>query len=157
MCYQDAGWRNGPWLGKRRQSKYVLWTDYIDNIADHSVATDYHMTQEGVRAALVWGSQVMQRIGRQVRNAENRLLDAERMAVMAFFVKGWRPDQSSIDEAWRTLMLAQHHDSWIVPYNRLNRRGTWADNIALWTAATCKRADSVVDASVAVRSVADAT
>ena len=115
------------------------------------------MTQEGVRAALVWGSQVMQRIGRQVRNAENRLLDAERMAVMAFVVKGWRPDQSSIDEAWRTLMLAQHHDSWIVPYNRLNRRGTWADNIALWTAATCKRADSVVDASVAVRSVADAT
>lgn len=157
MCYQDAGWRNGPWLGKRRQSKYVLWTDYIDNIADHSVATDYHMTQEGVRAALVWGSQVMQRIGRQVRNAENRLLDAERMAVMAFVVKGWRPDQSSIDEAWRTLMLAQHHDSWIVPYNRLNRRGTWADNIALWTAATCKRADSVVDASVAVRSVADVT
>ena len=144
MCYQDAGWKNGPWLGRDTLSQYVLWTDYIDNVADHSTATDYRMTQEGVRVALVWGSQVMQRIGQQVRKAENQLLDAERLSTINYLLTGQRPDQANIDEAWRTLMLAQHHDSWIVPYNRLNGRGTWADNIALWTDESCRRAGEVV-------------
>ena len=142
MCYQDAGWKYGPWLGRHNSSKYVLWTDYIEQIADKSSATDYHMTQEGVQVALVWGSQVMQRIAQQVRRAENRLLDAERIAAMANIETGFRPDQALLDEAWRQLMLAQHHDSWIVPYNRLNKRGTWADNIALWTADACRLADN---------------
>ena len=147
MCYQDAGWKFGPWLGRRNPSKYILWTDYIERIADKASATDYHMTQEGVQVALVWGSQVMQRIGQQVRRAENQLLDAERMAAIANIVSGFRPDQTLLDEAWRQLMLAQHHDSWIVPYNRLNKRGTWADNIALWTAEACRLADATLPSS----------
>ena len=44
--------------------------------------------------------------------------------------------QEDLDEAWRTLMLAQHHDSWIVPYNGLNKFGTWADQIKRWTDET---------------------
>ncbi|MDE5891086.1 MAG: hypothetical protein K2H10_08745, partial [Bacteroidales bacterium] len=50
--------------------------------------------------------------------------------------RNWRYDTGDMDEAWRTLMLAQHHDSWIVPYNNLNADGTWADNIAVWTSAS---------------------
>lgn len=143
MCYQDAGWKNGPWLGRDTLSQYVLWTDYIENIADKAETTDYRMTQEGVLVALVWGSQVMQHIGQQVRQAENQLLDAECLSTMNYLLTGVRPDQTEIDEAWRTLMLAQHHDSWIVPYNRLNKHGTWADNIALWTDETCHRAEKI--------------
>ena len=144
MCYQDAGWEKGPWLGDKARAEYVLWTDYIENIADVTSATDYRMSQEDVRVALVWGSQVMQRIGQQVRRAEHRLLDAERLSSMNYILTGQRPDQSTLDEAWRTLLLAQHHDSWIVPYNRLNRQGTWADNIALWTDQTCQRAGMAI-------------
>ncbi len=144
MCYQDAGWKYGPWLGKDTRSEYVLWTDYIERIADATSATDYRMSQEDVRVALVWGSQVMQRIGQQVRHAEHRLLEAERLSSLHYIVTGQRPDQPAIDEAWRTLLLAQHHDSWIVPYNRLNSRGTWADNIAVWTDQTCERAGKVI-------------
>lgn len=140
MCYQDAGWKNGPWLGRDTRSEYVLWTDYIERIADASSAVDYRMSQEDVRVALVWGSQVMQRIGQQVRHAEHRLLEAERISSMRYVAEGVRPDQASLDEAWRTLLLAQHHDSWIVPYNRLNKQGTWADNISLWTDEACRLA-----------------
>ena len=143
MCYQDAGWKNGPWLGKNSQSQYVRWTDYIEQIADPASATDYRMPQEHVLPALVWGSQVMQRIARQVRHAEHLLLETERLTSMNYLLNGKRPDQASLDEAWRTLMLAQHHDSWIVPYNRLNKQGTWADNIALWTENTCRLASQV--------------
>ena len=148
MCYQDAGWTFGPWLRKDSISKYILWSDYIENIADRSKAIDYRMTQEGVKVALVWGSQVMQRIGQQVRHAENMLLDAERIGAARYVLTGVKPDQAAIDEAWRTLMLAQHHDSWIVPYNRLNNQGTWADNIALWTDATCHKAGRIIGASL---------
>ena len=137
MCYQDAGWTRGPWLGANSRSQYVRWTDYIEQIADPNSATDYKMPQEHVLPALVWGSQVMQRIGQQVRRAEHLLLEAERLSAMQYLLTGKHPDQPSLDEAWRTLMLAQHHDSWIVPYNRLNQQGTWADNIALWTEKTC--------------------
>ena len=157
MCYQDAGWRNGPWLGKDTRSEYVLWTDYIENIADASVATDYHMSQEDVRVALVWGSQVMQRIGIQVRHAEHQLLETERLSSMRYIVTGERPDQATLDEAWRTLLLAQHHDSWIVPYNRLNRKGTWADNIAIWTDQACRNAEKVFSLQPSVAGVAGKT
>ena len=148
MCYQDAGWKYGPWLGPNHRSQYVRWTDYIEQIADSASATDYRMPQEHVLPALVWGSQVMQRIGRQVRYAEHLLLEAERLSSMQYILTGRRPDRSSLDEAWRTLMLAQHHDSWIVPYNRLNSRGTWADNIALWTDKTCQLAQSIIRAAL---------
>lgn len=148
MCYQDAGWKYGPWLGDDRRSQYVLWTDYIEHIADASAATDYRMSQEDVRVALVWGSQVMQRIGQQVRHAEHRLLEAERLSSLRYVLTGEHPDQPALDEAWRTLMLAQHHDSWIVPYNRLNKQGTWADHIALWTDATCRLAGRCFPAPV---------
>ena len=143
MCYQDAGWKYGPWLGPNSRSQYVRWTDYIEQIANPASSIDYRMPQEHVLPALVWGSQVMQRIGQQVRHAEHLLLEAERFSTMHYLLTSQRPDQSSLDEAWRTLMLAQHHDSWIVPYNRLNKQGTWADNIALWTENTCQLASQV--------------
>ena len=45
-------------------------------------------------------------------------------------------------------MLAQHHDSWIVPYNGLHRYGTWADAIKRWTDQTNTIADKITEASV---------
>lgn len=153
MCYQDAGWRYGPWLGVgdtvRNRSIYVTWREYFEQIARDVTPEEYRMPQEDVRASLVWGSQVMQRIGRGVRSAENRIVAAEKMGAMARIANGFAPDQAQIDEAWRTLMLAQHHDSWIVPYNGLNGQGTWADHIARWTAATVAHGDSLAEAAAA--------
>ena len=156
MTYQDAGWRNGPWLKGGRGSVYTLWTDYIANHTDPSKATDYRMPQDDVLVNLMWGGQVLQRIAQQVRRAENRMLMAEKMGAIAmlegetkdiktkdgktkdqsdnsFSGVSVKPDQAKIDEAWRQLMLAQHHDSWIVPYNGLWHFGTWADAIGQWT------------------------
>ena len=130
MCYQDAGWTFGPWLRKNKgNTRYVRWTDYIEKYTPGRTDDDWHMSQEDLHPALMWGSQVLQRIGRQVREAENRLVQAEKLSA----IKGQPLPQAAHDEAWRTLMLAQHHDSWIVPYNRLKSYGTWADAIRQWT------------------------
>lgn len=134
MCYQDAGWRNGPWIGHNpRNAQYRLWTDYIENETPASTTDRYVMSQDDVKVNLMWGSQVLQRIAREVRHAENNMLMAEKIGVIAHVDGGAMPDQSVMDEAWRQLMLAQHHDSWIVPYNGLWHFGTWADAIRLWT------------------------
>lgn len=153
MCYQDAGWKYGPWLGgkgrEQNGSVYVRWTDYIERYSVGRSHDDYHFTQDDVRPGLMWGSQVMQRVGRSVRRAENAIVQAEKMASMAWLLNGFRPVQQDIDEAWRVLMLSQHHDSWICPYNHLNAAGTWSDNIVnVWTPKTLRVARSVTDRAV---------
>lgn len=136
MCLQDAGWRNGPWLGDpaARQSEYVTWRAYFEKIAGRQPILDWRLTQEDVQVSLVWGAQVLQRIAQQVRATENQLVQAEKLAVLASFYAGVPYPARVFDEGWRNLMLAEHHDCWIVPYN--GRPGnTWADKVARWTEA----------------------
>ncbi|MBQ5358272.1 MAG: alpha-mannosidase, partial [Alistipes sp.] len=149
MCFQDAGWKNGPWVGygkrARNQSQYVTWREYFEMLGIEKSEHDYHFTQEDVRPALMWGSQVLQRIAQQVRHSENIIPVAEKFATMAYLLDDdYTTPQAEIDEAWRTLMLAQHHDSWIVPYNNLHDKGSWANWIARWTAGSDRRACGVI-------------
>lgn len=149
MCFQDAGWKYGPWLGENKSNSiYVRWRDYFENISTGKTDDDWHLSQEDVHVNLMWGSQVMQRIAQEVRTSENKIVMAEKMSVMAHLMNGYSYAQTDMDEAWRTLMLAQHHDSWIVPYNRLNKQGTWADAIKRWTDQTNSIADGIVEASM---------
>jgi len=140
MCFQDAGWNNGPWLGTgdsiKNNSVYVTWKEYIENISIGKTDDSRHYTQEDFLVSLMWGSQVLQKIAQQVRTSENRVVTAEKIAVLAHLENDYRYSQPVLDDAWRTLMMAQHHDSWIVPYNRLYKDRTWADEIKVWTEHT---------------------
>lgn len=152
MCFQDAGWKNGPWIGSGKNTKnnsiYVTWKDYIENISIGTTKDDWHFTQEDMLVNLMWGSQVLQRIAQEVRTSENKMVMAEKMSVMAQLENGYSFAQADLDEAWRTLMMAQHHDSWIVPYNGLDKRGTWADAIKRWTDQTNRIADQIIGAAM---------
>ncbi len=152
MCFQDAGWKNGPWIGSgdsiKNNSTYVTWKEYIEDVSIGKTNDNWHFTQEDVRVNLMWGSQVLQRIGRQVREAENQVVMAEKLGTMAFLENSSIYNQEIMDEAWRTLMLAQHHDSWIVPYNGLKKNRTWADEIELWTASTNSLSGGIVQQSL---------
>lgn len=152
MCYQDAGWKNGPWLksgnNTKNKSIYVRWRDYFSDISIGKTNDDWHFSQEDMRVNLMWGSQVLQRIAQEVRTSENKVIAAEKMGVMAYWENGYQYAQPEMDEVWRTLMLAQHHDSWIVPYNGLRGYGTWADAIRKWTDHTNSVADAVISQSL---------
>lgn len=150
MCLQDAGWRNGPWLGKNggdyHPTEYTTWRNYFENIAETGHCPEWRFTQEDVQVSLVWGAQVLQRIAQKVRVSENKILKSEKLAAMAAFFKNMDYPQRAIDSAWRTLMLAEHHDCWIVPYN--GRPGdTWADKVTRWTASSDRTSDSIMHAS----------
>lgn len=152
MCLQDAGWRNGPWLGDppARQSEYVTWRGYFQRLSEEGQAPDipdWRLTQEDVQVSLVWGAQVLQRLAQQVRATENRLVQAEKVAALASVYSGLPYPAGVFDEAWRNLMLAQHHDCWIVPYN--GRPGdTWADKVTRWTDAAQHAGAQVMEQSL---------
>ncbi len=154
MTYQDAGWTGGPWGGedhmKKKDVRYVTWRQYFEEVADTSAAVDWKFSQEDVRPNLMWGSTVMNVIGREVRAAENRLVQAEKAASLACIAAFRPPHADSLEDGWRTLCLAQHHDSWIVPYNGLHKKDkTWAMWIDEWTGNSLARAESEIDASLA--------
>lgn len=93
MCYQDAGWRYGPWIGSgdsiRNNSIYVTWREYFERISEGRTTDDYRFPQEDMHVSLMWGSQVMQRIAREVRRAENSLSTAEKMGAIANLSNGY--------------------------------------------------------------------
>jgi alpha-mannosidase len=137
MCFQDAGWDGGPWHNEYQPTVYTTWTSYISEIEENVEPTDWKFSLEDVKPGLVWGAQVLQKIAQEVRVGENNIIRAEKMAALdyLFHEKSW--PEEDFREAWRTLMLAQHHDCWIVPYNG-KPGNTWADKVTRWTNTTNK-------------------
>lgn len=144
MTFQDAGWKGGPWASQYKPTQYTTWTAYIDMISNKVQSDDWKFSLEDVKPGLVWGSQVLQKLAQEVRVSENRLIVAEKMASLDFLFNGEQWPASDFAAGWRTLMLAQHHDCWIVPYN--GRPGsTWADNVTRWTNASNQIADKKIN------------
>lgn len=139
MCLQDAAWDGGPWLGKAertyRPSAYTTWVDYFENVAIEEPKESWKFSQEDVLVSLMWGSQVTQRLAQQIRDAENNIVMAEKLAAFSSRYKPLAWPEADFEEAWRTLSLAQHHDCWIVPYNG-KKNNTWADKVVRWTGNT---------------------
>lgn len=151
MCLQDAGWKNGPWLNLQRQpfpTKFTTWRNYFENISTGRNLPEWRMSQEDVQVSLVWGAQVLQQIARQCHYTENKLTRAEKLASFASFWKGEKYPRQQLEEAWRQLMLAQHHDCWIVPYNG-RKNDTWIDKVQRWTDDANALAESSIRSSFA--------
>lgn len=145
MCYQDAGWKNGPWIGEpgKNRSTYTLWTHYMDSVAGKFSAEEWKFSQEDVLVSLMWGSQVLQKLSQEIRLAEQKLVRTEKIASLQHFFRNEPWNGEVLDEAWRGLLLSQHHDCWIVPYNRMGSSSkTWAEHVHLYTSqsnALCDR------------------
>jgi alpha-mannosidase len=174
MCLQDAGWSFGPWLrganetgnnGVYAPTKYTTWRNYFTTILSEvegsasgpsavegrdtkgqSHIKNWRLSQEDVLVGLMWGAQVLQRIAQAVRHAENNIIQAEKLAAMSAIWKGTTWPENSFTDAWRTLLLSQHHDCWIVPYN--GKKGdAWADRVVGWTGVTNHISDSIIQSS----------
>ncbi|WP_183575056.1 glycoside hydrolase family 38 C-terminal domain-containing protein [Mucilaginibacter sp. X5P1] len=148
LTLQDAGWKQGPIIKDNNQSVVsTTWADYFENIAIKSTTDNWKFTQEDVLVSLVWGSQILQQIAQEVRVSENKLISAEKLATITKVYSGIPYSQTDFDAAWRPLLLSQHHDCWIVPYNG-SKGNTWADKVVTWTSTTNRIADSVVNLDI---------
>lgn len=149
MTLQDAGWKGGPFLGGGNEpaakNKYVTWRQYFDAVKTDP-APVWKVSQEDMLVSLVWGSQVTQRIAQQVRAAENKLINGEKVIAIMDLCRPHPWPQAKLDSAWRTLLLSQHHDCWIVPYNG-KPGNTWADKVLSWTNDSNSITDSLVNSN----------
>lgn len=149
MCLQDAGWKFGPWLREEQKhytTRYTTWRNYIKNIVKNRHIPDWRFSQEDVQVSLVWGAQVLQQIAKQVRYAENKIGRAEKLATLSSVLKGTTYPSAGFDEAWRQILLSQHHDCWIVPYNG-KRNDTWIDKVQRWTDSSNRIASRAIQSS----------
>ncbi|MFT4153232.1 glycoside hydrolase family 38 C-terminal domain-containing protein [Parafilimonas sp.] len=153
MCFQDAGWKNGPWLDNHRSSltQYTTWRNYFKQIENKKNIEDWRLSQEDIQVSLVWGSQVLQRIAQEVRSAENKITMAEKTAALAKLYASQPYPEKELNEAWRTLLLSQHHDCWIVPYNWHNGK-TWAGNVKEWTDSSIMISNRIIQRSLSALS-----
>jgi len=151
MCIQDAGWKNGPWLGQPKNFQYQTWRNYIANVADKQKVPDWKFTQENVQVSLVWGAQILQKMAQRTRIAENKLIMAEKINAMQGLYLRQQPKADQFEQAWQNLLLAQHHDSWIVPYNVVDKvnKLNWADQVKIWTDNSNRLSDSILALSSA--------
>jgi alpha-mannosidase len=152
MTIQDAGWKGGPFMGSGLRfgikTNYTTWRNYFENVTATDSKPTWKPTQEDMLVNLVWGSQVTQKIAQEVRVAENKIISAEKMASLAKLYHDQNYPATAIDSAWRTLLLSQHHDCWIVPYN--GKPGAiWADKVLQWTNYTDNKCDSILSTSAA--------
>lgn len=158
MCLQDAGWKNGRWLGfnKPGTTAYTTWRNYFKLVEIKPNIENWRLSQEDIKVSLVWGSQILQRVSQQVRKAENKILMAEKTASLARLYAGLPYPEKELESAWRTLLLSQHHDCWIVPYNK-HQGKTWAEHVNDWTENTIGICDGIIDQSLAAISSSTTT
>src|SRR5690606_32595721 len=129
-------------------STYVTWTGYIGDIPSRQTDDSWPFWQAGVLVNLMRASQALQRIAADVRKPENNRVMAEKISAMAYLDNNYQPLADDEDEAWRTLMMAQHHDSWIVPYNRLDQQQTWEQAVRSWTNTTDRLSEKIIQEAV---------
>ena len=136
--FQDLGWRGLPWINEKYQV-YTTWREYFDKIADKP-SDEWHFSQEDILVTLPWGERTINRMSRQVRESENRIISAEKLASVAAVKSGYVYPESDFEDAWDQLLLSQHHDAWICA-----PCGSWAKRAEFQTSFADNSCSRIVD------------
>lgn len=142
MCLQDLGWRAKPWL-EEDLVRHVTWREYFLHVAPDPSET-WQFSQEDVRCVLPWGERTLQKLAREVRRAENRVIQAEKMAALATALRAARYPQQALQEAWDRLLYSQHHDIWICATTREGRK-SWSWQADHATARAEELSDEIIE------------
>jgi alpha-mannosidase len=148
---QDMGWPGRPWRfgiasDVARAMRNVTWRQYVETIASPAPKR-WNASQDDLRVSLPWGGSILQRIAQLVRASEHRLVQAEKLASMAFVRRGTAFPRDGLKAAWKHLLWSQHHDVWIVSYNR-HKDGTWASAVEAKAQVIERTCDQVIAESV---------
>jgi alpha-mannosidase len=122
--FQDCGWSCHPWHASPH-SRRVTLREYFDTVAA-APSVDWRLTQDDLQVALPWGEKTLHQLAGFVRSAENRVLSAERMAVLGGVWAEIPWPAARLREAWEQLLLAQHHDGWACATAAIPGRRHWA-------------------------------
>ncbi|MGI8913782.1 MAG: hypothetical protein ACR2JY_08360 [Chloroflexota bacterium] len=137
--FQDLGWAARPKV-QGEYIRYATWREYTERVAGPPTM-QWHASQEDlVRCTLPWGERTLQRLARQVRAAESRVLVAEKMATLSSVWLRLPVPHDELQGAWDQLLMAQHHDAWICATQRRDRENwAWQVSAETWgVEETCR-------------------
>ncbi|MDB5325252.1 MAG: glycosyl hydrolase 38 domain protein, partial [Phycisphaerales bacterium] len=154
---QDMGWPGRPWAYGMATDvvetlRYTTWREYVQTVAappTQQLAT----TQNDIKVGLAWGASILRQIAQTVRAGERRVIHAEKMAAMASVRCRAAFPADILRQTWQHVLWSQHHDVWIVPYNR-QPGGTWAslaDQKGRTVAENCARVIDAATSAIAPR------
>src|SRR5690606_32166857 len=96
------------------------------------------------------------KMSREVRSAENKIIQAEKIAVLASVVNGYEFPYEKLREAWDELLLSQHHDAWICATTQRGRRNwAWQAGVQSWNAECIS--NNIMDAALDTFSTGSST
>ncbi|MDL2301845.1 hypothetical protein LJC58_05775 [Lachnospiraceae bacterium OttesenSCG-928-D06] len=116
MCLQDLGWQSAP-LVQDIDVEYTTFRAYFKKFNTLPLKNiPFH--QENIHVALPWGNRILQEMLRNIRKAENRILQIEKLLALAETEQGnenfsFASCRNLLVRAWKNLMQAQHHDGYI--------------------------------------------
>lgn len=149
MCLQDLGWASKP-LVQGIDVEYVTWREYFNRFGS-LICGEAVFSQEDVLVALPWGNRILQEMLRNVRKAENRILQTEKLLAIAGAGNGsedLEPYYNLLKDAWKMLLQAQHHDSYICATCGEGTR-MWAFQSNALAAGCCALLDKISDFAMA--------
>ena len=118
MYFQDLGWRAGQGTGGDH-IEFSLIKDYFKNKLNSSLPY-WQPGQEIFRGALPWGDKTIVKLAREVRKLEGEITVSERLTALSSLYKN-ENNEDALYEAWKLLLLSQHHDGWICA------QSSWSD------------------------------
>lgn len=145
--FQDCGWASHPWHPSKH-TKRITVREYFETVVGKSkrALEDYRLTQDDVLCTLPWGEKTLQALARYVRMAENKILQAEKMASLAMVWAGQPWPADKLREAWDQLLMAQHHDGWACATSWPNRK-QWGWQVSAETWVCEEICDGIIAAS----------
>ncbi len=145
MCFQDLGWAARPTL-QGDYIRFVTWREYMQSVAGKTTR-DWRFSMEDIRCALPWGEKTLQKITRQVRSAENKLIATEKISSLAAVCGGLDYPVAELQQAWDQILWARHHDAWITATTRTGR-DAWAFQVAAQTWEAEVACDELIERSL---------
>ncbi len=145
MCFQDLGWAARPNV-QADYIRFVTWSEYFERVAGPTTR-DWRFGIEDIRCALPWGEKTLQKVARQVRSAENRLLVAEKIAALSSIWTDHPYPSLDLQDAWDSTLWSQHHDAWITANTR-SGRDAWAFQVAAETWNAENLCNQIIDRSL---------
>ena len=125
MCLQDLGWSARPLL-QDIPVEYVTWREYFNRFRE-DLEGEVKFSQESVLCNLPWGNITLLQMCKKVRALESRTLQIEKLLTLAQ-INGMelQSPKEKLKEAWKMLLLSQHHDGFICATTPGSPYKTWA-------------------------------
>jgi len=130
--------------------KFTTWEEYFNNTPSPQDTDVWKLTYNDFAYRFPWGL-LGGKVQKRVREAENKLIEAEKIASIAYTVANIPYPAEDLEKGWKLLLMAQHHDAWVcapISFGAWTSDKSYADWVDFWTGEAMNLAEEVIKNSL---------